>query len=395
MKRTLISFAVLGTILGAVSAQAGGFDRSGQDTSIILKEGSLLEVTSVSVKPKVTGTYGLAVMGGAITDVAPDYSFTTLAFRTDISDDMALAIIQDEPFGAEVNWTSPSVASASGIPAYALASYNGVKAKIKSSAITALVSYDAVDNITVYGGLKSQSLSATASNPLVSTYTIASNTDSSMGYVMGAAFEKPEIAMRVAFTYHSKIGHDLSIVESFVSGSTTVTAPAKNMSFDTPEAFNLDFQTGIAANTLLFGTIRQVKWKQFNLRPTVYNQLTTPGVLTGATVTATSGKALKEFTSNATTYSIGLGRKFTDQWSGAVTYGTEAAEGVEGGPLGPTDGFSKMGVGVTYTGEKATVTLGVQQVNIGDISLASGDTLKAEMSGNTSLVTAVKVGYKF
>ena len=63
--------------------------------------------------------------------------------------------------------------------------------------------------------------------------------------------------------------------------------------------------------------------------------------------------------------------------------------------MGPTDGFSKMGLGVTYTGEKAIVTLGVQKVNVGDISLASGSTLKAEMSGNTSLVTAVKVGYKF
>jgi len=379
MKRTLISFAVLGTILGAVSAQAGGFDRSGQDTSIILKDGNLLEITSVSVSPKVKGTYGSAVMGGPITDVAPDYSFTTLAFRTDISDDMALAIIQDEPFGAEVNWTSPSVASASGIPAYALASYNGVKAQIKSSATTALVSYDAADNITVYGGLKSQSMSASASNPLVATYTIASNTDSSIGYVMGAAFEKPEIAMRVAFTYHSKVSHDVTITEtSLLTGSDSST-----LSFDTPEAYNLDFQTGIAADTLLFGTIRQVKWTQFLLEPEQYSS------------SSLANKPLKNFTSNATTYSIGLGRKFTDQWSGAVTYGTEAAEGVEGGPLGPTDGFSKMGVGVTYSGEKATVTLGLQQVNIGDISLASGDTLKAEMSGNTSLVTAVKVGYKF
>ncbi len=38
-------------------AQAGGWDRSGQDTSIILKDGNLLEITSVSVNPKVTGTY--------------------------------------------------------------------------------------------------------------------------------------------------------------------------------------------------------------------------------------------------------------------------------------------------------------------------------------------------
>ena len=368
MKRTLINIAILSTILGTGMAQAGGFDRSGQDTSIILKEGNLLEITSVSVSPSVTGTYGAAVSGGAITNVAPSYSFTNLAFRTDISDDMALAIIQDEPYGAQVNWTSAT---------NAIDGYKGVKAQIKSSATTALVSYDAADNVTVYGGLKTQSVSASVSNPLVGGYGLSTNTDSSIGYVFGAAFEKPEIAMRVALTYHSKVKHDLTIVESF-GGTAT---PSAALSLNTPEAFNLDFQTGIAANTLLFGSIRHAKWTQFLVNPARYF---------GA-----AGSALKEFTANPTTYSLGLGRKFNDQWSGAVTYGTEAAEGTVGGPMGPTDGFSKMGLGVTYTGEKAIVTLGMQKVKLGDISLASGSVLKAEMSGNTSLVTAVKVGYKF
>jgi long-subunit fatty acid transport protein len=368
MKRTLINIAILSTILGTGMAQAGGFDRSGQDTSIILKEGNLLEITSVSVSPSVTGTYGAAVGGGAITNVAPSYSFTNLAFRTDISDDMALAIIQDEPYGAHVNWTSAT---------NAIDGYKGVKAQIKSSATTALVSYGAADNVTVYGGIKTQSVSASVSNPLVGAYGLSTNTDSSIGYVVGAAVEKPEIAMRVALTYHSKVKHGLTIVESFGGAPT----PSAALSLNTPEAYNLDFQTGIAANTLLFGSIRHAKWTQFLVNPTRYFNA--------------AGSVLKEFTANPTTYSLGLGRKFNDQWSGAVTYGTEAAEGTVGGPMGPTDGYSKMGLGVTYTGEKAIVTLGVQKVNVGDISLESGAVLKAGMSGNTSLVTAVKVGYKF
>jgi len=376
MKRTLISFAVLGTIFGAGMAQAGGLDRSGQDTSIILKEGNLLEITSVSVRPSVTGTYGSAVAGGTITDVAPDYSFVNLAFRTDISDDMALAIIQDEPYGANVNWTSDSGYSALGVPQ---TSYNGVKAQIKTSATTALVSYDAADNITVYGGLKSQSASASASNPLVGSYTISTNTDSSIGYVVGAAIEKPEIALRVAFTYHAKVSHDLAITETFTGGGVDFSVPS-TLSFNTPEAYNIDFQTGVAENTLLFGTIRHVKWKQFLLEPKTYSS------------TTLANKPLKDYSNNTTTYSIGLGRKFTDQWSAAVTYGTEAAEGTAGGPLGPTDAFTKMGVGVTYTGEKSTVTLGVQKVNNGDIEL---EPVPATMSGNTTLVTAIKIGYKF
>ena len=78
MKRTLINIAILSTILGTGMAQAGGWDRSGQDTSIIVKDGNLLEVTSVSVAPKFTGTQ--KGTNNAPGDVAPDYSFTNIAF---------------------------------------------------------------------------------------------------------------------------------------------------------------------------------------------------------------------------------------------------------------------------------------------------------------------------
>jgi long-chain fatty acid transport protein len=378
MKRTLLSFSVLGAMLATGMTQAGGWDRSGQDTSIILKEGSLLEVTSVSVKPKVTGIYttaGIPDNGKSTSDGVPNYSLTTMGFRTEISDNMSLAIIQDTPFGAEVNWTS-------GTAGY---SFVGIKAKIKSSATTLLVGYD-LDNVTIYGGLKSQSFSASASNPLVAAtfaggdgtgYSIASTTDSSLGYVFGAAVEKPEIAMRVALTYHSKVSHDVSVVET-LGGVAQAAAP---LSAKTPESINLDFQTGIAANTLLFGTIRQVKWTQTKLSPAFYS-------------TYTAGKDLKKFTSDTTSYTLGLGRKFSDHWSGAVTYGTESAEGVNGSPLGPTDGYSKMGLGVTYTGEQATITLGMQKINMGDTTAAAG-AIMAAMASNTALVTALKIGYKF
>ena len=349
MKRTILNLAVLSTIFGAGLVQAGGFDRTGQDTSIMLKEGSMVEITSVSVNPKVTGTY---TTGGASTgEVAPNYSFTNLGFRTKVSDNFAIAIIQDSPFGADVNWTAGA--------------YNGTKAKVKSSATTFLTSYD-LDNVTVYGGLKNQSLEATASVPAAG-YTVTSTADSSLGYVFGAAIENPEIAMKLSLTYHSKINHDISIVEGAAPSTLKTT---------TPESFNLDFQTGIAENTLLFGSLRQVKWTQMALCPDAYK--------------AATGACLKEFKSNTTSYTLGVGRKFSDSWSGAVTYGKESAGNDKPSVLSPTNGYTKMGFGVTYTGAQANITLGMQKVNNGNAT-ATG----VNLTGNTSVVTAVKVGYKF
>jgi long-chain fatty acid transport protein len=368
MKRTLLSFAVLGAVLATGTALAGGFDRTGQDTSIMLKEGSLVEITSVSVNPKITGTQTGAA--SATGEVAPNYNFTNVGFRTNVSDNFAIAIIQENPFGVDVDYTL-------GTPG---ASWSGLKAEVESSSTTLLTSYD-MDNVTVYGGLKNQSLSASATNPLLAGYTITSTADSSLGYVLGVAIENPEIAMKVALTYHSKINHDIAIIENHA----LITATPGTLETTTPESFNLDFQTGIAENTLLFGTIRQVKWTQMALCPAAYKALTN--------LSAPPGVCLKEFKDNTTSYTLGLGRKFSDHWSGAVTYGKESASNNKVSALAPTNGYDKMGLGVTYTGEQATVTLGMQKVNNGDVTIASP--VPASFTSNTTVVTAVKIGYKF
>ncbi len=382
MKRTLINMAVLGSILGASMAHAGGWDRSGQDTSIILKEGNLLEISSASVSPKVTGTYtGTSVSTG---DGVPNYNLTSLAFRSDVSDDIAFAVIQDTPFGAEVDWVDGT----------RLLSFRDINAKVESSAITALVSYD-VENLTIYGGLKSQSFKAQAANPFVGLlsdpadttsiigdgtgYSITSEAaDQSIGYVLGGAIEKPEIGMKVSLTYHAKVKHDVSVVET-VGGNVS---DAEILSTTTPDSFNLDFQTGVAENTLVYGSVRHVKWTQLELRPDQY------ALFTG-------GLSLKTFKTDTTSYSLGVAHKLSDQWLASASYGTESPEGGNGSPLGPTDGYSKMGLGLTYIGQQATVTVGVQQINMGDTLAVVSETLTASMADNTAIVTAVKVGYKF
>jgi long-chain fatty acid transport protein len=374
MKRTLISFAVLGTILGSSLAQAGGYDRSGQDTSIIFAEGNAVEISHVSVKPSITGTYDakaqtVAPMKGfspaaATGNAAPSYNMTNIAFKMDIDDELSLAVINDSPFGADVAWTSGM--------------FTGTTGKIKSNATTALLSYAMDNNVTVYGGLKSQSISADTAVPL-KTYEFAAAEDTSLGYVIGAAIAKPEIGMRVALTFHPKIKHTLSVVET-VAGTVL---PAADLEVTLPDALNLDFQTGIAANTLLFGSLRYVKWNQTEVAPARYKAL--------------HGVALLVKGTDVVNFNLGVGRKFNDLWSGAVTYGSERKTGDAGSAFTFKDGYKKIGLGVTYTAEQAKITIGVQKVTVGDqdIAIAKGVAGNAAMASNDALVTAVKIAYKF
>jgi long-subunit fatty acid transport protein len=362
MKRTLINIAILSSILGTGMSQAGGMDRSGQDTSIIFKDGNVFEVTSISVKPSVSGTNIKADMSGfeASGDVTPDFSMTTIGAKFDGNEQISVAIIQDLPFGAAVSWTAGLL--------------DGTKGNVDSDATTALVSYGVSDAVTVYGGLKSQSLTVSAAIP-TKAYTLVGSESTATGYVVGAAFEKPEIALRVALTVHSKITHTMSTLENSVAPST--------MDFDTPQSMNLDFQTGIAENTLLFGSMRRVNWTQTAVSPTYFaaGNPTAPNLL--------------DYDKDTTTYKLGLGRKFNATWSGAVTYGFEAAQGGEGGLFSPTDASKKIGLGVTYSGDQLSATVAVQKTNYGDTDVYASGVKVGAMSGNTGLVTAVKIGYKF
>jgi long-subunit fatty acid transport protein len=358
--RTPILISALASLLASGAIQAGGLDRSGQDTSIILKEGGLFELTSVSVAPTVTGTnanVGPGTAGDTI-DVAPDYSMTTFAMRSDINDKIAFALIQDNPYGADVSWTNGGLA--------------GTKGQVKSNATTALLSYNASDAVTVYGGIKNQSISVSATVPAAS-YALVGNESSATGYVVGAAFEKPEIAMRIALTYHAKINHTMAITET-VAGNDI----AGSMSFDTPTAYNLDFQTGIAANTLLFGSARMANWTETSVNPPNY-----------------ALNPLLSYDNDTSAYNIGLGRKLNDQWSVAVTYGWEKASGEDGGPFGPTDGNSNYGLGVTYNADQLSITAAARSVSFGDTDVVTAGTNFASMTDNTGMVTALKLAYKF
>jgi long-subunit fatty acid transport protein len=365
MKPSLLSTAVAAASLSLISsvAMAGGMDRSGMDTSIIMDSGNVVETTQVSVKPTITGTYATAFGGTATGDVAPDYSMTNIGVKMDVTDNIAIAVINDSPYGSDLNWTSGAL--------------SGTKATIGSSATTLIGSYKLDGGMTVFGGVRDQEIDVEAGLviPATITYAFAKASTSATGYLAGVGFEKPEIALKVSLTYNAKVKHTITANETVNGNPVNGTA-----SFYMPSSYNLDFQTGVAENTLLFGTIRRANWTETDVRPNGY--------------LAALSKSLLTYSNDSTTYNIGLGRKFSETWSGAITYGYEAAQSGTGSPTSPTNGNSKYGIGVTYNAEDFSATLGVQHVDIGDQQVMVGAN-STPMTGNTALVTALKISAKF
>lgn len=382
MKKALLQACAL--CAGATAVQAGGIDRSGQGINLIFEEGSVVQFRLGYTNPDVSGTMPSFTTGQPVDsgNVTNDFFTPHLGYKTSLTDKLDFAIMYDEPYGADIAYSPDYPLSNNPVPG----GRTGVlKASADTEAITALLRYKLDGGFSAIGGIRAQRVKAAVTVPLAQGYDVSSDKDIAFGYVIGVAWEKPEIAARVALTYNSKISHDLSQTESLNPIPGGGIPPGTVASFDTtteietPQSVNLDFQTGVAPKTLLFGSVRWVDWPQLAYAPPVYfNNV---------------GAALVDYDTSTFTYSLGLGYQFNDQFSGAVTLGYETDEGEPVSNLGPTDGFWSIGLGGTYSLEKAQISAGVRYTDIGDATADGAGGVTADFTGNSAWSVGFQITY--
>lgn len=372
MKHTLSIGAAL--LLGTSLAHAGGLDRSNQPIGVIFEEGDVVQLSFGLVSPEVSGEATGLGLSGSSGDIAETYFQLGAGVKVQATDEIALAVIYDQPFGADVDYGDADATYYTGAAAATVDSYT----------LTGLAQYTLSGGLSVHGGVRMQVVGAEVSKPTAAGYELETESNTAFGYVAGIAYEKPEIALRVALTYNSAITHDIEGTETCLAPLPDCAGVATTTSVDTPESFNLDFQSGIAADTLLFGSIRHARWSQFDYAPPAHAAL--------------GQGSLQSYDDDYTSYSLGLGRKFSDTWSGAVSIGHEPQSGGFAGALGPTDGNTSLGLGGTYTGDGFKITGGVRYIQIGDADVESpfvADTTIAEFRDNSAIAAGFSITRSF
>ena len=192
------------------------------------------------------------------------------------------------------------------------------------------------------------------------------------GFVLGAAYEIPDIALRLAVTYNSRISHSGDTVESgpAVAG-TGVTE------FDTPQSINLDFQTGIAADTLLTASVRWAEWGSFDVIP--------PNL----------GSDLANI-DDSIRYTLGVARRFNEQLAGSISLSYEEDGGsATVSPLGPNDGVLGLTVGMRYENEGTTISGGINYTKLGDAFAGVGGQPVALFEGNSAVGIGFQIATEF
>ncbi len=365
-------FATVSVIaVGASGAFAGGIDRSGQGNAIIFESGNYVELSLGSVMPSVDGNDVALFGGGASGSVAADYLQYSLGIKVDIDDMTSISLIIDQPFGADIEYASTSVALV------------GTTAEADIKALTAIVRRKITDRISAFGGVRAQTSSAAialsgAAYGGLSGYSVDLASNTSFGYLVGAAYEIPDIKLRVALTYNSAITHDFATVEML--GAATVGTTPTDVTL--PQSVNLNIQSGVAEGTLVFGSIRWVDWTAFRLDPVF--------------IVGASGNGLIDL-DDTTTYTIGVGRRINDMWSGAFSVLYEAEGSPLVSPLAPTNGKLGATLAAFYTNGNMKITTGVNYTKLGDSTPETGtpDTARAIFDGNSAIGIGVKVGFGF
>ncbi len=367
MRRIFFAVAVVG--IGASGASAGGLDRTGQPIGVIFEEGRYFELSFGAVSPSVSGVAVPALGGGSSGDMTDSYFQFGMAYKADINENLSYAVIIDQPFGADVDY-------ATGTGYFA----GGSSAELNTLAVTGIIKYTTDNNFSVYGGARAQTLEAEAVVPFVDGYSATTEKDHSFGYLVGAAYEKPEIALRVALTYNSKIEHSFAATE--ISG--TFGGPnSSTTEITTPQSINLDFQTGVAEGTLVFGGVRWADWSDFDISPSDY-------------IVLTGGTPLVSYPNDVITYTLGLGRRLNENWSVAGSVNYEKHHGDPTGNLGPTDGRLGATLAAVYSKDNMKVTAGVSYIDVGNADTVVGAIFPGGIfTGNSAIGAGVKVGFRF
>ena len=367
-KPKALSMAMV-AICSAGSVVAGGADVTLIPTEMMFEKRNYLEVSNAKVSRDVTGT--IVAPSGSM---YPDYSIRNLAAKLEVNDKISIGFADYLSAAIQVDYRN---AGASGGAALYAAAFVDLDIRSKLLAIK----YQVDDNFSLLGGWKYSKTSDASANVLENprgNLIIPSASDSAL--VLGVAYEKPEIALRVSAIYQSATKFDLPM-------TSTEYASIVNGRAGLPKSTTIRFQSGIAQDTLIFGSVHRGDWtnSQIDFDYNTDARGNDLGIQKKL-------RARSSFTTT-TAYSLGLGRKLSEKYAVSATYGWEKGSGATGTSLlSTTNGKKSLSLGGKFTNGSMTVSAGYSRINLGDYT-ATTKAGSAVFSGNSANVIGLKLGF--
>jgi hypothetical protein len=233
------------------------------------------------------------------------------------------------------------------------------------------------------------------------TFTL-SGSSNTVG-MAGFAYSKPEIALRVELLMQPS--SSISAATSFVAsqyakdlilnagnaapdpapGCTTADHTASlNTTMSTPQMMTLNFKSGVAKDTLVYGSIHRVDWSSAQINAE-----------TGCVAT----RAASAFW-DTTTYTIGAARKLSDSLALTASFVAETGGSDTTASLFTVNnGYNAINLGARYTVGKVTISGGYNYTKLGDVTVLADPVNPtrehARYRNNNVSALGLKVGISF
>ncbi len=411
MKYLAIYFT--GMIL-AGNSYASAIDESGQTILPFLEKGNYAEANIFIVDPNISGNIRnspqLADHSHDLTtgNMANSFEYYSAALKLQLNDYFAFGLLYDQPFGADILYPIKQNNTYSDIKD----SKQGTSVNVDSQNVSMILGIMPYKNIQFYLGPVHQTLKGNvalrgnAYTTFFNGYDAYFKEDSALGWLVGVNYQIPDIELKLAVTYRSKIKHEMSVDETLYDQPINLTSFEKTK-ITTPQSINVDFQTGINQSTLAFVNLRWVNWKKFNIRPTQFGAITQAitSELTGGAYD--QGFDLDSHQKNQIYAAIGLGHQISEKLSIGSEVSWDSGTGNPASSLNPTKGSWGLGVGIQYNpAPNYFIATGIKYYWLGDAIAEDGtyylpiDGIKlnaeqADFKNNSSMAYTLKFGYHF
>lgn len=339
----------------ATQLQAGSLDRSRLPLDLLFESGNVLQFSANMPMPDVSS----GPLGGTGT-VFESYLTTGMAFRTELTDDLAFALFFNRPYGANGFYQNGPLA--------------GYRIDWASEELAAVLVYDVTDNLSAYGGVRAVRSEVNLTLPAAIVppvgYALNSGGDTGLGYLLGVSYSIPERGARVSLTYQSAVSHSFDSTEF----GTTSFGPTE---VELPQSLRFDGEIALSSNTLLLGSATWSDYSNFDVAAPGFATLVVPGA------------SVIDYQEDSITASIGLGHSLNDDWS---IFGIVDSTFADSEPtaLRPFDGNRSLTLGAIFARGQFRLTGGARYTSFNDATV-----LGADFSGDYAITPFLTIDHFF
>ena len=411
-------------------ASAAGLDRSGQDITAFLQDGTYAEAVYTYIDADVTGE---DESGNKIDDIAEDYDFFRYGVKADINETFSIGILYDEPFGAAADYNgqndfvtdsdrdaiiqdftkNPNITEAyvdnvlipqlqgalapgnpGGLTAEQLQAAQGqligleaakglaavageaTQVEVRTESITGIfgAKFGANKEFQAYGGPVAQRVKADVklrgdAYSSAKGYTTHISNDQDYGWIAGMAYSKPEIALKAALTYRSEIKHNAKAFETFPIA--TAAGATAGLALPTTRHSDIEINTPESVNFDFQTGINPTMLATAKVRWVPWSDFAiVPSLYNDVSKVSTKddeGLALVSYDEDQWQVELGLAKRMTPALAVTGTVGWDSGAGNPVTSLGPIEGYYSAGLGAKYNvTENWAVSAGGKYLWFGD-----------------------------